>query len=474
MELCRVPFFLFSSFSWNASDWTPCSTSCGPGTQTRQVNCTSSSNGETVDSRKCGDKGLEDKRKCHKPCYLWNITKWSSCTKPCGGGLQTRKVQCVNGSAGVPVSYNYCGKKRPVTRQTCNEQSCYAWKISNFTKCSRTCGGGIQYRDVKCQVERYPNRIAYVAHYYCQGKSPARARSCNQTPCFRWNITEWSTCSRPCGTGLQTRTVKCIDLFHNQAVSSSACGKKPVERRSCTVKRCNNWTTSNWTSCSVDCGGGTQIRDVSCRKASNGQILASSYCSPGVPARRRECNMKPCYHWQISDWSNCSASCGGGLQTRQADCKVNSTGAVVYSGYCGSVRPDDTRRCNEVHCPAEWMVGNWSEVDLFSSSIHGVFPSLFYLPLSISVSHIHFLIIPVLSRCAPSLFIFYCIFIITCSQCSRTCGRSVRTRVVSCFDSTGKRSVFCDGDTRPQATTLCDVTPCPTKGKRPSNVFVFS
>lgn len=36
-------------------------------------------------------------------------------------------------------------------------------------------------------------------------------RTCNDKPCpARWNISEWSVCSKECGKGIQTRQINCI------------------------------------------------------------------------------------------------------------------------------------------------------------------------------------------------------------------------------------------------------------------------
>ncbi|XP_069360607.1 papilin isoform X3 [Maniola hyperantus] len=91
-------------FLWYASQWSKCSVQCGKGVQTRDVFC-GSYDGESVtkvENEKCD---AESKFKTEKECEVpidkcpakWFAGAWSDCTKPCGGGEQTRQVMCLNG-----------------------------------------------------------------------------------------------------------------------------------------------------------------------------------------------------------------------------------------------------------------------------------------------------------------------------------------------------------------------------------------
>jgi len=55
------------------------------------------------------------------------------------------------------------------------------------------------------------------------------------------------------------------------------------------------------------------------------------------------------YSWSIGSYGSCSASCGGGTQTRSVVCK-RSDGATVADSHCSGSKPGTTRSCNTQSC----------------------------------------------------------------------------------------------------------------------------
>lgn len=58
------------------------------------------------------------------------------------------------------------------------------------------------------------------------------------------------------------------------------------------------------------------------------------------------------YQWNVSTWSNCSASCGGGTQTRTVTCLRNDGQTVsdsLCTKYVGS-KPATSQSCNTQSC----------------------------------------------------------------------------------------------------------------------------
>lgn len=77
------------------------------------------------------------------------------------------------------------------------------------------------------------------------------------------------------------------------------------------------------------------------------------------------------YQWILSDWSQCSATCGGGTQFRRPLCQesviagipsvIDGTATIVDESWCDSYdRPEQLMRtCNIETCPSHWWIGPW-------------------------------------------------------------------------------------------------------------------
>merc|ERR1712223_1748599 len=67
------------------------------------------------------------------------------------------------------------------------------------------------------------------------------------------------------------------------------------------------------------------------------------------------------YDWTEGPWTKCSATCGGGTQTRSVMCKLKSTLEVVADGLCdANEKPPDNEICNDDPCEPKWATGDWS------------------------------------------------------------------------------------------------------------------
>lgn len=173
--------------------------------------------------------------------YTWSTSEWTSCTAPCGGGKETRKVQCFNTIEGKSYSDEYCqGLPKPAAEQPCNTAPCptYSWLTKEWSACSAACGCGLQTRAVTC----VSNSGVPAADVSCApAPRPAAARLCDQLPCasYSWAIDPWTGCSAQCGGGTQRRTVACVS-DSGVRVADSLCGRlpRPATQQACNTNPC--------------------------------------------------------------------------------------------------------------------------------------------------------------------------------------------------------------------------------------------
>ncbi|XP_044292514.1 papilin isoform X2 [Varanus komodoensis] len=206
--------------------------------------------------------------------------------------------------------------------------SSYNWGYGSWGECSAECGGGYQSRLVFCTIdnEEYPD-------YMCRDKpQPENNRTCSLQSCpqtKRWKTGNWGACSATCGGGTQTRSVYCVSSnghSSQEAVDDAECAslrEKPRSTQPCNMRQCAMWTTGPWSECSASCGKGIQTRTVSCSAALGSQTLDVACLTEPKPPHTQPCTGENCIQeigWHIGDWGLCSKSCDSGVRTRQVIC----------------------------------------------------------------------------------------------------------------------------------------------------------
>uniref|UniRef100_A0A8C4HB19 A disintegrin and metalloproteinase with thrombospondin motifs 7 n=1 Tax=Dicentrarchus labrax TaxID=13489 RepID=A0A8C4HB19_DICLA len=171
------------------------------------------------------------------------------------------------------------------------------------------------------------------------------------------------------------------------------------------------WKYGSWTECSVTCGTGVQRQIVHCVEKTTG-IVEAHFCDPLTRPDNNQtsCNKDPCPAiWWVGEWHKCSASCGSSGQTKRTvlciqAVSVEEQKALQPSECEHMLKPESLSSCNtHIPCPADWTTGSWS-------------------------------------------------------KCSLTCGSGVRRRNVTCSRNTG---VDCDPQKKPLAVTTCYIQDCP-------------
>jgi hypothetical protein len=111
----------------------------------------------------------------------------------------------------------------------------YAWKTGPWSSCSKTCGGGTQTRSVWCER----NNGTKVADSYCTGTSPATSQACNTQPC----CSTAPCCKNPCcGDPLQNKMV-CDGKEKVQWTQWGQNMGNAADQASCMLK-CVSWAKS--------------------------------------------------------------------------------------------------------------------------------------------------------------------------------------------------------------------------------------
>ncbi|KAJ0033072.1 hypothetical protein NQD34_000179 [Periophthalmus magnuspinnatus] len=362
---------LQTMYKWVQSGHSECSTTCGTGTRHMLWACVEKDSQTTVSSDLC-DSALEPAKQqenCnpqHCPAY-WDIGEWSECSAKCGPGTQQRQVICrqvtqthANGTeTSVTVALEQCGStEMPDTKSTCQLKICSQWEVrSEWTPCSVPCGVGQRSREVMCvsnQGELEPDKECNM------NIKPDTLQNCDMGKCARsWFTSQWSQqCTAACGRGNRTRTAVCLMDYVTDLPLGSCEGERPPEVTTCDSGPCQNrfeWYTGPWSQCSADCGNGTQTRNAACIITNNGNmdVVDQANCDSELkPITAQACTLKPCgVQWYVSEWSTCSRSCNGGYRVREMRCLTDN---IAPSENCDPhVTPNTREECNTQPCLAE-------------------------------------------------------------------------------------------------------------------------
>ncbi|XP_054858791.1 A disintegrin and metalloproteinase with thrombospondin motifs 7 isoform X2 [Eublepharis macularius] len=219
------------SASWEAGNWSECSTTCGLGAIWRTVRCSTGKEEDCSPTRK-----PIPARRCYlRPCSSWHVGNWSKCSRTCGNGVKVRDVSCVDTRDQRPLRPFHCQAVlyKPPTRMPCQTKVCLDWYTSSWRECSELCGGGEQERLVTCPE---PGRCD-------EALRPNNTRLCNTHPCTKWTVGSWGQCTATCGGGIQRRQVKCMNVKTGEAEEdSSLCDHEqwPDKTQKCSLQSCQH------------------------------------------------------------------------------------------------------------------------------------------------------------------------------------------------------------------------------------------
>ncbi|XP_078800984.1 A disintegrin and metalloproteinase with thrombospondin motifs 17-like isoform X2 [Oryzias latipes] len=234
-------------FIWTHSTWQDCSVQCGGGEKKTVVSCLRmvKQSVEIVNDSFCQpeNRPLPKTLPCNsQPChYRWTAGHWGGCSARCGPGVQQREVSCVqelqNGSL-IPTKNRFCSGEKPSPLQDCEGTLCrMMWTASEWSECSSACGSGVQRRKVLCANPQGP----------CEPQSrPTEEEPCsNHSECYHWKFGEWSKCSSSCGRGLQSRVIQCMHIVTGHHGDSCPVVLRPPTYRKCYQDPCPEEISTN-------------------------------------------------------------------------------------------------------------------------------------------------------------------------------------------------------------------------------------
>uniref|UniRef100_A0A8D0C8W1 Adhesion G protein-coupled receptor B3 n=1 Tax=Salvator merianae TaxID=96440 RepID=A0A8D0C8W1_SALMN len=175
---------------------------------------------------------------------------------------------------------------------------------------------------------------------------------------------QWSTCSVTCGQGSQVRTRTCVSPY------GTHCSGPLRESRLCNnTALCpvhgvwEEW--SPWSLCSFTCGRGQRTRTRSCIPPQYG----GRSCD-GPETQHKPCNIALCPvdgQWQEwSAWSHCSVTCSNGTQQRSRQCTAAAHGGSECRGPWA-----ESRECYNPECTANGQWNHWGHWSGCSKSCDG-------------------------------------------------------------------------------------------------------
>ncbi|XP_075456279.1 A disintegrin and metalloproteinase with thrombospondin motifs 19 isoform X1 [Ascaphus truei] len=228
-------------YMWTHSGWENCDVVCGGGERKTTVSCTKimNKNISIVDNRNCKDltKPEPQIRKCNEqPCQMrWMMTEWTPCSRTCGKGTQSRQTACTqqlrNGTL-ITAREKDCPGSKPASSQRCEGQDCMTvWEAGVWSECSLKCGKGVRHRTVRCTNPRKKCLLF---------TRPKEMEDCEDySKCYIWRMGDWSKCSVTCGKGMQSRVIQCMHKITGRHGHECFSSEKPAAYRPCHLQACN-------------------------------------------------------------------------------------------------------------------------------------------------------------------------------------------------------------------------------------------
>ncbi|KAK6181753.1 hypothetical protein SNE40_009543 [Patella caerulea] len=316
---------------------------------------------------------------CPGECVLSEWTSWSLCKQPCNSQqTQKRTRKRMRSSSQHYSSESQCGKL--IEERLCRKgDNCieYSWEISNWSTCLvnggyETCGVGHKERYAICRN----GESKTVSNYYCEKIfgmiSEPLVSSCEipcDIDCLLSDWSDWSFCTKSCGLGISTRH---RTMIQSPIGNGRKCPSTFKQSKPCFLTGCYKWKVSEWSTCLREkgvCGSSFRLRNVTC-VGDDGLSVNSSRCPPDleklVLTTKEICHVPCPGECMLSDWTSwslCYINCQDFKKGHRNGVKVRSR-AILASPSQDNALCDDNlweeMPCNADKCLTfDWRIGKW-------------------------------------------------------------------------------------------------------------------
>ncbi|CAJ1355082.1 unnamed protein product [Effrenium voratum] len=253
-----------------------------------------------------------------RDCGLSHWSEWTHCSRPCGGGWQARIRRVVQyaSNGGTPCE-DVTREQQPCHIEPCGGESCVLSEWGDWQGC-----------DILSTAQEYRSRelLQPASDETPCDQTLRETRGCpedDEVPevCKLNAWTEWTVCSATCA-GQQQRSRRLPSNQPRCFLDATVVGEGvPVQEiQACGAPRCEAavcrlsvWT--EWSGCSQGCGDGIHTRSREILESS-----AHASCDEALeqvrPCRMQDCVALDCVWADWDEWSACSCTCGGGTMRR--------------------------------------------------------------------------------------------------------------------------------------------------------------
>lgn len=252
---------------------------------------------------------------------------WSACSATCGIAVKTRRRTCTNPTpahggrvcVGQDRTEVLCSENPPCPHNREPPQDGQWSEWEDWSVCSVPCGKGFRTRHRRCDnpAPKHDGQECVgcdIEYEICNAHPcPEQKRHGPWTPWFLINSSKEEYVEHrykySCRAPVQDSTQLKITLYKEEEriCKDGLCSSSNIEDNS----KWSSWTT--WSECTASCGDGIQMRTRNCEGRGECQ---------GMSVQTRKCNLQQCKaQWGCwTDWSSCNVSCGLGMRKRYRSC----------------------------------------------------------------------------------------------------------------------------------------------------------